>query len=93
MGNDENSTNEPLLVPLKTFGFLEIRGAPQFFVDVCLTHFIYNFFLLTLLIYNVVLVSDVQKSDSVTYMFMFFFVFFSIIVYLRILNVVTCSVQ
>ena len=65
----------------------------SFVVVVCLTHFIYNFFLLTLLIYNVVFISDVQKSDSVTYMCMFFFVFFSIIVYHRILNVVTCSVQ
>ena len=66
----------------------------SFVVVVCLTHFIYNFFfLLKLLIYNVVLVSDVEKSDSVTYMYMFFFVFFSIIVYHRILNVVTCSIQ
>ena len=62
-------------------------------VVVCLTHFIYIYIFTNIVDLNVVLVSDVQKSDSITYMFMFFFVFFSIIVYYRILSAVICSIQ
>ena len=46
------------------------------------------FFLIEVwLIYSVVLVSGVQKSDT------FFFRFFSIIVYYKILNIVPCAIQ
>ena len=44
------------------------------------------------LIYNVVLISVVQQSDSVIHMHSFV-IFFSITVYCRILNVVSCTVQ
>ena len=43
------------------------------------------------LIYNV-LISDVRCSDSV-YIYMFFFLFFLIMVYHRILNSVPCAIQ
>ena len=42
------------------------------------------------LIYNVVLVSGVQQSDSVIHIF---FLFFSIMVYLGILNIIPCVMQ
>ena len=47
------------------------------------------------LIYNVVLISVVQQSDSVLYIYMdiFFFIFFSIIGYYKILNIVPCAMQ
>ena len=38
------------------------------------------------------LVSDVQQRDSVTYICVFF-LFFSIIVYYKILNIVPCVVE
>ena len=44
-------------------------------------------------IYNVVLISASEQSDSATHMYMFFFIFFSIMVYLRILNIVPCAIQ
>ena len=40
------------------------------------------------LIYNVVLISAVQQSDSVIHTYTFFFIFSSIMVFLRILNIV-----
>ena len=43
------------------------------------------------MIYNVVLISAVQQSDSVD--FFFFFIFFSIMVYHRIVNIVPCILQ
>ena len=43
------------------------------------------------LIYNVVLISVVQQSDSVIHMHSFCY-FFSITVYHRILNVVPCAI-
>ena len=45
------------------------------------------------LIYNIVLVSGIQQSDSVIHMYIFFFRFFSIIDYYKILNIVPCAVQ
>ena len=57
-----------------------------------------SFFLIDVwLIYNVVLVSGVQQSDSVVYsvlyIYIFFFVFFSIMVYHRMLNIIPCAIQ
>ena len=43
------------------------------------------------LIYNVVLVSVVQQSDSVRDIY--FFIFFSIMIYYRILDIVLCAIQ
>ena len=43
------------------------------------------------LIYNIVLVSGVQQSDSVIYIC--FFRLFSIIGYYKILNIVPCAIQ
>ena len=40
------------------------------------------------LIYNVVLISAVQHSDSVIHIYTFFFTLFSIMVYPRLLNIV-----
>ena len=42
-------------------------------------------------IYSLVLTSAVQQSDSVIYTF--FFIFFSIMVYHSILNIVLCAIQ
>ena len=42
--------------------------------------------------YNVVLISAIQQSDSVLHMYDFL-IFFSVIVYHRILNIVFCAVQ
>ena len=44
------------------------------------------------LIYNVVPVSAVQHSDSVIHVYMLF-IFFSIMVYYRILHIVPCAIQ
>ena len=46
-----------------------------------------------LLIYNVVLVAGVQQSDSGIYVYAFFFIFFSIMVYYRTLNIVPCAIK
>ena len=43
------------------------------------------------MIYSVVLISAVQQSDSVIHLYTFFFIFFSIMVYARILNIVPCA--
>ena len=51
--------------------------------------FLSFFFFEVYLIYNVVLVSGIQPSDSV----IFFFRFFSIIGYYKILNIVPCAIQ
>ena len=45
------------------------------------------------LIYNVVLIPAVQKSDSVTHLYTFFFIMFSITVFHRTVNVVPCAKQ
>ena len=44
------------------------------------------------LIYNVVLISAVQQSNSVIQKYTFFKKFFSIMVYHRILNIVPCAI-
>ena len=47
-------------------------------------------------IYNAVLISPVQQSDSVflyIFIYIFFFIFFSILVYCRILNTVPCAIS
>ena len=50
------------------------------------------FFLIEMqLIHNVVLISFVQQSDSVTHIHTFFFVSFSITAYHSILNIVPCA--
>ena len=51
------------------------------------------FFIEVQLIHNVVLISAVQKSDSVIHIHTFFFILFSIMVNHRILNIVHCAVQ
>ena len=48
-----------------------------------------TFFIEVKPIYNVVLVSGVEQSDSLIY----FFIFFYIVVYHRILNIFPCTVQ
>ena len=45
------------------------------------------------LTYNVVLVSGIQQSDSVLYIYILFFRFFSITDYYKILNIVLCAIQ
>ena len=45
------------------------------------------------LIYIVVLISAVQQSESVIHIHVFFFIFFSMMVYSRILNTVPCALQ
>ena len=46
------------------------------------------------MLYNVVLISAVQQSDSVIHIYAFFLeIFFSILVYRRILNKVPCAIQ
>ena len=45
------------------------------------------------MIYSVVLISVIKESDSIIYVCIHsFFVFFSIMVYLRILNIVPCAI-
>ena len=39
------------------------------------------------------LVSSLQESGSVIYIYVFFFIFFLIMVYYRILNIVPCAKQ
>ena len=59
--------------------------------------FALNFFLTEIeLIYNVVLVSDVQQSDSVIHIYKYiysFYMFFSIIGYYKTLSIVPCAIQ
>ena len=47
----------------------------------------------TQLIYNGVLIYAVEQSDSVIIYAYYFFIFFSIMVYHRILNIVPCAIQ
>ena len=50
------------------------------------------YFIEVSLVYNVVLISAVQQSDSVILTYTFFFIFFSIMIYHRILNIVPCAI-
>ena len=73
--------------------YLNYRGVtnPTFFPR--LTVFwsiLYIFFIEVELIYNVALVSAVEPSDSVIHVFAHYFLFFSIMVYHRILTMVLC---
>ena len=52
----------------------------------------FKIFVEVLLIYNVVSISTVEQSDSVIHVYTFFFIFFSIMVYHRILNIVPCAI-
>ena len=61
------------------------RG-PRFF-------FFLIYFIEVELIYNVVVVSGLQQSDSVIHIYTFSFIFFSIMAYYRILNIVPCTIQ
>ena len=45
------------------------------------------------LIYNAVLISAVQQTDSVIHMYIFVFIFFSIMVWHTMLNIVPSAVQ
>jgi len=49
-------------------------------------------FIAVWLIYNV-FASSAQQSDSVLHMYTFFFIFFSTVIYHRILNTVPCAIQ
>ena len=50
---------------------------------------VFKIFYELLLIYNV-LISAEQQSDSVICVYTFFYIFFSIVVYQRMLKIVTC---
>ena len=69
-----------------------ILRATENFFDIFKMYFIEVY-----LIYNAVLISSLQQSDSVihiyTHIYTFFFIFFSIMVYQSILNVVPCAIQ
>ena len=52
-----------------------------------------NFLVEVQLIYNIVLVSGVQHSDSVIHIYIFFFRSFSLICYYKILSIVPCAIQ
>ena len=62
-------------------------------VDVLQIPFLNIYFIEVLLIYSVVLISAVQQSDSFIHRYTFFFIFFSIMVYHRILDIVPCAIQ
>ena len=67
---------------------LHVAEYPLFFSS----FFIY-FFIEVYLIYNVVLISAVQQSDSVIHIYTFFFILFFIMVYPSILSIVPCAIQ
>ena len=43
--------------------------------------------------YNVVLITAIEQSDSVIHIYTFFFYILSIIIYHKILNIVLCAIQ
>ena len=45
------------------------------------------------LVYNGVLISAAQQSNSDIYIHTLFFIFFSIMIYHRLLNTVSCAIQ
>ena len=46
-----------------------------------------------MLIYNFVLIPAVQYRDSALYMYTFFSIFFSIVIYLKTVNIIPCALQ
>ena len=69
---------------------------PKITVTLSIFFFKFNFlfYIVVQLIYNVVLVSGVQQSDSVTHTHIpIFFRFFSLIGYYKILSIVACAIQ
>ena len=54
---------------------------------------VFIYFIELLLIYNFILISAVQQYDLVIHIHTFFFIFFSIMVYQKILNIVPCAIQ
>ena len=56
-----------------------------------LLHIFFFFLVQEELTYNVVIIPAVQQSDSVIHIYTFFFIFFSIMVYHRKLNIVSCA--
>ena len=75
------------LLPLLPHHSLQFPWLPLCFSHI--RHTLFFFLIEVQLSYNVVLVSDVQQSDS----YIYFFIFFSIIGYYRILNIVPCAIQ
>ena len=69
------------------------RGLDQMFFFVCFFGVFFWFFIGVQLIYNVVLVSAVQQSESVIYIYPLFFRFFSHIGDYRVLSRVPCAIQ
>ena len=83
------------LLPLLGTGNWHVLVATQWCIEIFSSHhfFLFMYFIEVSLIYNVVLISAVQASDSVRHTSTFFFRFFSIIIYHRILNLVPCALQ
>ena len=73
---------------------LLVAGWIQFHVlySVMCTWF-FKFILLKYSWFYNILISAVQQSDSVIHRYTFFFIFFSIMVYPRILNIAPCAIQ
>ena len=78
----------PSLPPffLSCFFFLSFIHSLSFFLSFACSFFLFLSFFFTevQLIYNVVLVSGIQHSDSVTYLYIFFFRVFSLISHYKI---------
>ena len=69
-----------------------VLGNHTLFHNVFRLFFFFNVLLKHSLVYNVVLISAVQQSDSVIHIHTFVFILFSIMVYHRILNIVPCAI-
>ena len=65
----------------------------HFLHKICKVSFAFSFLIEVSLIYNIVLISAVQQSDSVIHIHIFFFTFLSILVYPRTLNMVPYAIQ
>ena len=70
-----------------------VLGNHTLFHNVFRLFFFFNVLLKHSLVYNVVLISAVQQSDSVIHIHTFVFILFSIMVYHRILNIVPLAIQ
>ena len=74
-------------IKFTTLAIFQCRGGIKYIHNIVQCHVvIFINFLEVQLIYNVVLISAVHQNDLVTYMYTFFFIFFSIVVYCRIVN-------